>query len=171
MTSVEMRFFWLPISTIKCSEVPFTHIYEWKRCSPCSGLSGSLGWSLVVETVALGSMSMICLPFSGSSSYLEHTYDLEAITFATNDCFEQQSKVLCQGLLWKSHHFPISFFVFPVSFFTCGLDWLSSYYPSFLCPLFYGLGPPFPGFCCEGFLGPNCCVFCLIFCSILMAYR
>jgi hypothetical protein len=28
MTSAEMRFFWLPLSTIKCSGVPFTHICE-----------------------------------------------------------------------------------------------------------------------------------------------
>ena len=27
-TSSEMRFFWLPLSTIKCNGVPFTHIYE-----------------------------------------------------------------------------------------------------------------------------------------------
>jgi hypothetical protein len=27
-TSAEMRFFWLPLSTIKCSGVPFTHICE-----------------------------------------------------------------------------------------------------------------------------------------------
>ena len=49
----------------------------------------------------------------------------EAFTSATSDFFEWQSTVLCQGLLWKSHHFPVSFFVFPMSFFACGLDWLS----------------------------------------------
>jgi hypothetical protein len=27
-TSAKMRFFWLPLSTIKCSKAPFTHIYE-----------------------------------------------------------------------------------------------------------------------------------------------
>jgi hypothetical protein len=125
MTSAEMRFFWLPLSMMKCSGVPFTHIYEWKRHSPSSGSSGSPGWSLVVETVALGSTSMICLPLSGFGSESESTSDSEAFTSATNDCFERQSVVLCQGLLWKSHHFPVSFFVFPVSFFACNLDWLS----------------------------------------------
>jgi hypothetical protein len=28
MNSVEMRFFWLLLSTIKCNGIPFTHIYE-----------------------------------------------------------------------------------------------------------------------------------------------
>jgi hypothetical protein len=35
MTSAEMRFFWLPLSTIKCRGVPFTHIFVgpwlWKQ--------------------------------------------------------------------------------------------------------------------------------------------
>jgi hypothetical protein len=125
MTSTEMRFFWLPLSTMKCSGVPFTHICEWKRHSPSSGLSGSPGWSLVVAMVALGSTSMIYLPLSSSSSELESTSDSEAFTSTTKDCFEWQSTVLCQGLLWKSHHFPVSFFVFFLSLFSCGLDWLS----------------------------------------------
>ena len=34
MTSVEMRFFWLPLSTMNYSGEPFTHIWEWKRCPP-----------------------------------------------------------------------------------------------------------------------------------------
>jgi hypothetical protein len=158
-TSTEMRFLWLPLSTMKCSGVPFTHIYEWKRRSPSSGSSGSPGWSLVVATVALGSASMIRLALSSSGSESEPASDSEAFNSATSDCFERQSAVLCQGLLWKSHHFPVSLFVFPVSFFAYGLDWLSLYCPSLLCPLFCGLGLPFPGFCCEGFPGPNCRVF------------
>jgi hypothetical protein len=40
---------------------------------------------------------------------------------------------------------------------------------SVLCSMGWGL--PFPGFFYEGFPGPNCCIFCLSFCSILMAYR
>jgi uncharacterized membrane protein len=68
MTSAEMRFLWLPLSMTKCNGVPFTHIYECKRHSPSSGLSGSPGWSLVVVTVALGYMSMIHLPLSHSGS-------------------------------------------------------------------------------------------------------
>ena len=31
MKSSEMRLFWLSLSTIKCSGVPFTHICEWKK--------------------------------------------------------------------------------------------------------------------------------------------
>jgi hypothetical protein len=42
-TSAEMIFFWLLISIIKCSGVPFTHICEWKRRSPSSGSVGSSG--------------------------------------------------------------------------------------------------------------------------------
>jgi hypothetical protein len=124
-TSIEMRFFWLPLSMMKCSEVPFTHICEWKRCSPSSGSSSSQGWSLVVATVALGSELMTCIPLSGSVSESESASDSEAFTLSTSNFFERQSTVLCQGLLWKSHHFPISFFVFPMYFFACGLDWLS----------------------------------------------
>jgi hypothetical protein len=86
---------------------------------------GSPGWILVVATVALGSASMIHLPFFGSDSKSEHASDSEAFTLATNDCFEWQSVMLCQGLLWKLHHFSVSFFVFPLSLFACGLDWLS----------------------------------------------
>jgi hypothetical protein len=89
-----------------------------------SGLSGSPGWSLVVATVALGSTSMIHIPLSGSVSESESASDSEAFTSATSECFERHSVVLCQGLLWKSHHFPVSFFVFLVSFFACGLYWL-----------------------------------------------
>jgi hypothetical protein len=122
MTSAEMRFFWLLLSMMKCSGVPFTHICEWKRFSPSSGSSGSPGWSLVVETMELGSMSIIYLPLSSSVSESDSASDSEAFTLATSDYFERQSIVLCQGLLWKSHHFLVSFFVFPVSFFTFDLD-------------------------------------------------
>jgi hypothetical protein len=102
---------------MKCSGVPFTHICEWKRCSPSSGSSGSPGWSLVVATVALGFVSMIYRPLSGSESKSKPASDSKAFTSATNDFFERQSTALCQGLLWKSHHFPVSFFVFTLSFF------------------------------------------------------
>jgi hypothetical protein len=85
----------------------------------------SPGWILVVATEELGSESMIHLPFFGYESKSEHAYDSEAFTSATNDCFQWQSVVLCQSLLWKSHHFSVSFFVFPLSFFACDLDWLS----------------------------------------------
>jgi hypothetical protein len=49
MTSTEIKFFWLPLSTMKCSGVPFTHIYEWKRHSPSSSSSDSSGWIFVVD--------------------------------------------------------------------------------------------------------------------------
>ena len=57
----EMRFFWLSLLTITCSEVPFTHICEWKGCSPSSGSIGSSGWIAAVATIAVGSALMICL--------------------------------------------------------------------------------------------------------------
>jgi hypothetical protein len=72
--------------------------------------------------VALGSASMIHCPIFGSHSESDPASDLEAFTSATNDCFERHSTVLCQGLLWNSDHFPMSFFVFPLSLFICGLD-------------------------------------------------
>jgi hypothetical protein len=80
---------------MKCDRVPFSHSYEWKMLSPSSGLSSSLGWSLVVATVALGSTSMIHLPLSGSGLELESTSDSKAFTSATSDCFERQLTVLC----------------------------------------------------------------------------
>jgi hypothetical protein len=125
MTSVEMRFFWLPLSTIKCSGVPFTHIYEWKRHSPSSGSSGSSSWIVAVTTVAVGSASIICLLLLLSESESKSGLNSVSLSSATNDCFERHSSVLCQGILWKSHHFPVSFFIFPLPFFSCGLDWLS----------------------------------------------
>ena len=64
MASTEMRFFWIPLSTMHCSEEPFTHICEWKRHSPSSESSGSFFWILVVVMVALGSTLMIYIPFS-----------------------------------------------------------------------------------------------------------
>jgi len=166
-----MRFFWLPLSIMKCSGVPFTQICEWKRRSRSSGSSGSPGWSLVVAMVVLGYASMICLPLSGSDSESEPTSNLQAFTSTTNDYFERQSTMLFQGILWKSQHFSVSFFVFSVSFFACGLDWFFWGCSSLLYPFFCGLGPLFPGFFYDGFPGPNFRVFCLIFCSILMAYR
>jgi hypothetical protein len=58
---------------------------------------------------------MICLPISGSESESEPTSDSEDFTLATSDCFERESVVLFQGLLWKSHHFLVSLFVFSMS--------------------------------------------------------
>lgn len=124
-TSAEMRFFWLPLSTIKCSRVPFTHICEWKRRSPSSGSVGSSGWIAAVATIAVGSASMICpLPVFSESDY-ESGFGSLSLISTTNDCFGRHSSVLCQGLLWKSHHFLVSFFVFPWPFFSCGLGWFS----------------------------------------------
>jgi hypothetical protein len=134
---------------MKCSRVPFTHICEWKRRSPSSGSSGSPGWSLVVAMVALGSASMIRLPLYVLNQS-QNTSDSEAFTSATNDCFEQQSTVLCQGLLWKSHHFLVSFFVFLVSFFACGLDWLSDTIHIFFVLCSVGWGHPFLDFVVRG---------------------
>jgi hypothetical protein len=132
MTSTKMRFFWLLLSMMKCSGVPFTHIFEWKRCSPYFISYGSPGWSLVVATVVLGSTSMIRHPLSGSDSESEPTCDLEAFTSDSDK---------------------------------------EIYFPYFLCPFFCGLGLPFPSFFCEGFLGPNCPIFCLSLFSILTPYR
>jgi hypothetical protein len=63
-TSVEMTLFWLLLSTIKCSWVPFTHICEWKSQPPSSRSSSSC--IVVVATIAMGYASMICLLLSFS---------------------------------------------------------------------------------------------------------
>jgi hypothetical protein len=39
----KVRLFWLSLSTMKWNRVPFTHICEWKRCSPSSRSIGSSG--------------------------------------------------------------------------------------------------------------------------------
>ena len=159
---------------MKCSAIPFTHIYEWKRRSPSSGSSGSSGWICVVVTVTLGSASMICFPLSlsatlGSESDSKSGSNSEALILANSDCFERHSSVLCHGLLWNSHHFPVSFFVFLFPFFACDLDGLSD--GGVLYPLFCRPGLPLPCLC-GGFADPNSRLFlCLNFCSILTAYR
>jgi hypothetical protein len=123
--SQEIRFSWLPLSTIKCSEVPFTHICERKRLSPSLGSSRSFGWIVEVMTIVLGSTSII-YPILWFTE-LESELGLVSISFssATNDCFEQHSSVLCQGILWKSHHFLVSLFIFMFLLFSRDLDWFS----------------------------------------------
>src|SRR3984885_9253601 len=97
-TSAEMRFFWLLLSTMNCSEEPFTHIWEWKRRSSSFGSSGAFLWNLAVATVALGSASMICFPLSfplsGSDSESEHASDSETFSSATSDFLARHSLVL-----------------------------------------------------------------------------
>jgi hypothetical protein len=125
MTSTDMIFLWIPLLEMKFSGVPFTHICEWKRHLPSSSSSNSPSWTLVVVMVELGYASMICLPLFGYESESEPSFDSKAFTSTTSDYFEWQSVVLCQGLLWKSHHFLVYFFVFSMSFFACILDWFS----------------------------------------------
>jgi hypothetical protein len=55
---------------------------------PSFGSSGSPRWSLVVETVALGSVLMIYLPLSSFGSESELASDSEAFTLPTSDYFE-----------------------------------------------------------------------------------
>jgi hypothetical protein len=125
ITSLMIRFFWFPISTMKCNGVPFTHICEWKRRSPYSGSSSSSSWIVMVTMVAVGFASIFYFLLLFYESEFESRFDSFSLSSTTNDYFERHSSVLCQGLLWKSHHFPVSFFVFPLPFFSCGLDWLS----------------------------------------------
>jgi len=112
MTSTEMRFFWLPLSTMNCSGEPFTDIREWKRGPPSSGSSVSSFWILVVATMVLGSASIISFPFLflllGSDSESEHASDYEAFNLATNNCLARHSLVFWVGLLWNSHHFLVA---------------------------------------------------------------
>ncbi len=148
---------------MNCSSEPFTHIFEWKICSHSSRSLGSLFWILVVATVTLGSASMIFFPFPfpllGSDSRLEHASDSEAVNLVTNDYLVRHSLVLWVGLLWNSHHFPVSFLDFVVLFFSCSFDGLSWVTPPWFCPLVFR------------FTDPKSCFFCLNFCSILTSYR
>jgi hypothetical protein len=66
-----------------------------------------------------------CLPFSGSDSESEPTSDSEDFTSATNDFFEWTINSVMPGALMEVTPLPVSFFIFPLSFFSCGLDWLS----------------------------------------------
>jgi hypothetical protein len=119
-TFVEMMLFWLPLSTIKCSGVPFTHICEWKSRSP--SLRSSSGWIVAVGTIAVGYASMIYLLLLFSKSGSNSGFISLSLRSTTNDCIERHSSVLCQGLLWNSHHFPMSFFDFSLPFFACIWD-------------------------------------------------
>jgi hypothetical protein len=83
-----MRFFWILLLTIKYNEVPFTHIYEWKRHSPSSGSYGSSGWIVVVTTIVVGSASIICLLLLLSESDYESWFGSISLSSTTNDFFE-----------------------------------------------------------------------------------
>jgi hypothetical protein len=110
MISVEMRFFWLLLSTIKCSGVPSPTSVNEKSAPPLQDLFVLLVELLV--TIAVGSASMICPLQVFSESDSESGSDSLSLISITNDFFERHSSMLCQGLLWKSHHFPVSI-VFP----------------------------------------------------------
>jgi hypothetical protein len=88
---------------------------------PLFKLLGSSGWTFVVVMVTLGSRSMIHIPFFGSESEFELAFDPRDFVSTNNDCLERHSLVLCHEILWNSHHFPVSFFNFPLLFFVGGL--------------------------------------------------
>jgi hypothetical protein len=64
MTLAKFMFFYLPLSRMKCNEVPFTNIHEWNKSSPSSTSSDSSGWIFVVPIVTLGPASIIHFPLS-----------------------------------------------------------------------------------------------------------
>ena len=75
---------------------------------------------------------------------------------------------LWMGILWNSHQFLLSLFIFMLLFFSLlfgGSSWVNL--PCF-CPLFRVLWVLFPYFL---FADPNSHLFCLNFCSILAAYQ
>jgi len=146
---------------------PFTHIYEWKRCSPSSGSLGSIFWTLVVAIVALGFSLIIYFLYSGSGSESKNESKSEAFILATNDCSVRHSFVLWVVLLWNSHHFLVSLFVFVVLLFSYDFDGLSWVSPYYIYPLFCSFEVPFP---CFRFGDSKYHFFCLNLCSILTAY-
>ena len=155
---------------MKWSEAPFTHICEWKWCSPSSSSFGSIGRTLVVAKVALGSASIIIFPPSRFYLESESTSESKAFSSATCNFLEWHYSLLCQGILWYSHHFIMSFFIFSLPLLCYGLDWLSWEWPSLLYPLLCGLGLPLHCFDYEKFADPNSRLFCLNFYSILTTY-
>jgi hypothetical protein len=114
-TSAKMMFLWLSLPKIKCSWVPFTHIFEWKRHSPSS--QSSSGCIVVVGIVAMGSLSMIYILLLFFESRSKSRFDSLSLSLTTNDCIERHSSMLCQGMLWNSHHFPVSFLDFSLPLF------------------------------------------------------
>jgi hypothetical protein len=172
MTLVKIRFFWLPLSTMKCSGVPFTHICEWKRHSPSSSSSDSSGWIFVVVMVALGSTLMIHFPLSYSESESELGSDSFSLSSTNNDCFEWTFISVVPGDFVELTPFSSVLLHLPITllFLWLGLVVLRLAFLS--CPLFCELGPPFPCFCCCGFADLNSHLFhCLNFCLILTTYR
>jgi hypothetical protein len=69
--------------------------------------------------VEVGSVSMICLFSIFSRSNSESGFGSVSLTSTTNDYFERNSLVLCQGILWKSYHFLVSLFIFTLNLFSC----------------------------------------------------
>jgi hypothetical protein len=70
-----------------------------ERHSHSSGSSIFLGWTLVVEIVALSLTSIICFPPYGFDSELESFSDSEYFNSATSDYLKQHSLVLFQEIL------------------------------------------------------------------------
>jgi len=138
-----------------------------ERCSPLYGSLGSLFLTLVVEIVALGFASMIYFPFSIFGLDLEYSFDSKAFISATSDYFVWHSSMLWEGLLWNSHHFHASFFIFLLLLIYCGFDGLSWVISPWLWPLFCGLEVLFPFF---RFINPKSHLFYLTFCVILIEF-
>jgi hypothetical protein len=69
---------------------------------------------------------MICLLPLFSESNFESGFDSFSLISTTNDCFEQHSLVLCQGIFWKSHHFPVSCWLWSLIIFPIQRSLLSA---------------------------------------------
>jgi hypothetical protein len=153
----KMRFFWLPLSMMNCNGEPFTHICEWKRCSPSSGSSGSSFWILVVANGGSGFcindiLSLVIPLVRVLAQNSEHASISEAFSSATSACLAD-IHLCCE---WSSYGTHTTFHVLlclpMVLFFACGFEGLSWVTPPWLCPLFCGLGVPFPAL---GFADPK----------------
>ena len=140
------------------------HPHMWmKKALPLFRICCSSGWTVLVVKIVVGSTSMIFLLPLFLELDSKSGFSSLSLISATNDVFERHSSVLCQGILWNSHHFSLSFFVFPWPFFSYGLDWFLGDYLLELSLLYFG---------CCGFIDPKSRLFwCLNFCSILTTYR
>jgi hypothetical protein len=85
-TFTEMMFLWLPLSTIKCSGVPFTHICEFNIFSP--SLGSSSGWIFADAKIVVGSALMIYLLLLFSESGSKSGFESLSLSSTTNECTE-----------------------------------------------------------------------------------
>jgi hypothetical protein len=157
---------------MKWSGVPFTHICEWKRCSPSSGSSSSSGWTFVVAMVTLGSASMIHFPLSGLNQSLSQHLTLRLSSQPTMIVWSDIHQCCAKGFCGTHTTFqcPSSTSHYPS--FLVAWTGCPRVGPSFLLSFVLGVRATFTMLLCDGFVElKSHLLFFLNFCSILTTYR